>query len=63
MQGIIEGDSDPAVMVPYMVRLFERGGVFEVMKDLVKVYAPEDAEQALKDAATGRVVKPVIRWE
>jgi aryl-alcohol dehydrogenase len=62
LAGMIEGDSDPEIFIPYMLAQAKRGA-FDIMKQLVKTYKPEEMEQAMKDAKSGQVVKPVIVWD
>lgn len=59
---MIEGDSDPEILIPYMLAQTKRGA-FDIMKQLVKTYKPEEIDQAMKDAKSGQVVKPVIVWD
>lgn len=59
---MIEGDSDPEILIPYMLAQTKRGA-FDIMTQLVKTYKPEEIDQAMKDAKSGQVVKPVIVWD
>lgn len=59
---MLEGDSDPTIFIPYMIAQFQRGA-FDIMKDLVKTYRPDEIAQAMEDAKSGQVIKPVIVWE
>jgi aryl-alcohol dehydrogenase len=60
LRGSVEGDSDPLEMVPRLLAL-NAAGSFDV-DDLVVPYAFEDINQAVADAASGAVVKPVLVW-
>jgi aryl-alcohol dehydrogenase len=57
--GIIEGDADPHVFIPYMVDKFMAG---ELPLDLLsKFYAFDEINQAVKDSEAGLTVKPILR--
>jgi aryl-alcohol dehydrogenase len=57
--GIIEGDADPHVFIPYMVDKFMDG---ELPLDLMsKFYEFDQINQAVKDSESGLTVKPILR--
>ena len=60
VRGSVEGDSDPLEMVPRLLRLAAEGR-FEV-DHLITPYPFEEINRAIADAATGKVVKPVLVW-
>jgi len=59
VRGIVEGDSVPDVFLPRLVRLWEQGR-FPVER-LMKHYDFDRIEEAVADAESGRVIKPVLR--
>ncbi|CAL8981796.1 Aryl-alcohol dehydrogenase [Rhodoplanes serenus] len=59
LRGIIEGDSTPDVFVPRLIELF-RQGRFPFDK-LVTFYPFDRINDAIHDAETGKVVKPIVR--
>ncbi|KAJ5086811.1 Polyketide synthase enoylreductase [Penicillium alfredii] len=58
--GVIEGNSNPALLLPYLINLYKQGK-FPIDK-FSKAYDADSMDQALKDLHTGKVIKPVIRW-
>ncbi|WP_306368737.1 NAD(P)-dependent alcohol dehydrogenase [Nocardiopsis sp. CC223A] len=61
VRGVIEGDSDPDTFVPHLVDLHRQGRLpFDRM---VRFYAPEQINEAAADAESGRVLKPVLRFD
>jgi aryl-alcohol dehydrogenase len=61
IHGIIEGSSEPHGFIPYLVDLF-MDGRFPVDK-LVTFFPFEDINDAVAAQASGRVVKPILRFE
>ncbi|GFF56952.1 polyketide synthase, enoylreductase [Aspergillus udagawae] len=59
--GVIEGGANPASLLLVLIDLYKHGK-FPVDK-LAKVYAPDSLDQAIEDLRSGRVIKPVIKWE
>jgi aryl-alcohol dehydrogenase len=59
VRGIVEGDSVPDVFLPRLVRLWEQGR-FPVER-LMRHYDFDRIEEAVADAESGRVIKPVLR--
>jgi aryl-alcohol dehydrogenase len=59
VRGIIEGDSAPERFIPEMIRLHEAGRF--PFDRLIAFYDLENINEALEDAESGAVVKPVIR--
>ncbi|MEA2180171.1 MAG: aryl-alcohol dehydrogenase, partial [Solirubrobacteraceae bacterium] len=57
--GINQGDSVPREAIPALVQLHQEGRF--PFDELIRVYAFEDIEQAVRDAESGTVVKPVLR--
>lgn len=58
IQGIIQGHSVPLKFIPKMID-WQRQGIFPYHK-LITVYAFSDINNAFRDAAAGKVVKPVL---
>jgi aryl-alcohol dehydrogenase len=56
----IEGDSDPQLMIPELVRL-RAEGAFDV-DHLVTTYPFERISDAIADTTAGKVVKAVLTW-
>ena len=61
LTGVIEGDADPHVMIPRLIRLW-RGGQFPFER-LVKQFPFEAINEALEAAHSGEVIKPVVTFE
>ncbi len=60
LQGSMEGEADPQLMVPRLLEL-NAAGRFAV-DDLVTTYRFEEINTAVADVLAGRVVKPVLVW-
>jgi aryl-alcohol dehydrogenase len=60
VQGCIEGDSDPLVMVPELLRLHGEGRL--PLDRLITTYAFDDINSAVADVSAGKVVKPVLTF-
>jgi aryl-alcohol dehydrogenase len=59
VMGIIEGDADPHVFIPFLVDKFMAG---ELPFDrLVKFYPFEQINKAVADSESGVTVKPILR--
>jgi aryl-alcohol dehydrogenase len=58
VQGCIEGDSDPLVMVPELLRMNRDGRL--PLDRLITTYAFDDINTAVADVTAGKVVKPVL---
>jgi aryl-alcohol dehydrogenase len=59
IMGIIEGDADPHVFIPYLVDKFMAG---ELPLDLlVRFYPFEEINKAVADSESGVTVKPILR--
>jgi aryl-alcohol dehydrogenase len=59
LRGVVEGDSVPALFIPALIRYWEQGR-FPVER-LISYYDFDAIEQAAADAASGAVIKPVLR--
>jgi aryl-alcohol dehydrogenase len=59
LRGVMEGDSDPQVFIPYLIDLW-RQNRFPFDK-LVRFYDLTNINQAVEDAEQGRVIKPILR--
>jgi aryl-alcohol dehydrogenase len=60
VRGVLEGDSVPAMFIPYLVELY-RSGRFPVDR-LMRRYPFEDINEAIRDAVSGATVKPVLMY-
>ena len=60
VQGIVEGDSDPQLFIPYLVDLF-MGGRFPVDR-LMTFFDFQDINEAIAAQASGSVIKAVLRF-
>lgn len=60
IMGIIEGDSEPELFIPYLMRL-QRGGRFPFEK-LIKTYPFAEINQAIRDQHAGKCVKAVLTF-
>ena len=58
--GITEGDSDPELFIPALVRLYELGRL--PIDRLIRHYPFEQIEQAAADAHDGSTIKPVLTY-
>ncbi len=56
--GVIEGDSDPRQLIPMLLDHY-RAGRFPFDK-MIKTYSLENINEAVRDQAAGRCVKPVL---
>jgi aryl-alcohol dehydrogenase len=59
VRGIVEGDSVPQLFLPQLVQFWERGW-FPVDR-LMAHYDFDRIEEAVADAESGAVIKPVLR--
>jgi aryl-alcohol dehydrogenase len=59
LRGLVEGDSIPQLFIPRLVELWKQGR-FPVER-IVATYDFEAIDQAVRDAETGVVIKPVLR--
>ncbi|WP_031514956.1 NAD(P)-dependent alcohol dehydrogenase [Streptomyces sp. NRRL F-5123] len=59
VQGIVQGDAVPQLFIPKLVELY-RSGRFPVDR-LIRFYDLDDVNTAFADAASGDVIKPVLR--
>ncbi len=57
--GIIEGQSVPDEFIPKLVELHRQGSL--PLEKIVRFYAFDDIEQAVKDSESGKVVKAILR--
>jgi aryl-alcohol dehydrogenase len=60
IRGIIEGDANPDIFLPRLVDLIVRGKF--PLDRLVTYYPFEAINQAVEDALSGKVVKPILRF-
>lgn len=60
VKGIIEGDSDPQKLIPYLVDL-NRQGRFP-FETLIRTYPFDRINDAVADMAAGRTIKPVLTF-
>lgn len=61
LQGIIQGDAVSALMIPDLISLY-RSGRFPIDR-LISFYDFADINRAFEDAAAGRVIKAVLRFD
>ncbi|MGI5121641.1 NAD(P)-dependent alcohol dehydrogenase [Marinactinospora thermotolerans] len=60
IRGVTEGDSDVLTFIPALVDLYRAGRLpFDRM---IRTYRPEEINEAAADAASGAVLKPVLRF-
>jgi len=59
LRGIVEGDANPKAFIPVLIDLY-RNGRFPFDK-LIRFYPFDRVNEAIDDAESGRVVKPVLR--
>src|SRR4029077_11480281 len=60
VRGIIEGDANPDVFLPKLIDLFVKG---KFRFDRLSVFYPfARINEAIGDALSGRVVKPILRF-
>ena len=57
--GIIEGQSVPDDFIPKLVRLYQQGRL--PLEKIVRFYALDAIDQAVRDAESGKVVKAILR--
>jgi aryl-alcohol dehydrogenase len=60
VQGIIQGDSVSALMIPELIELYRRGRF--PFDRLITAYEFADINRAFEDVAAGRVIKAVVRF-
>lgn len=60
VHGVVEGDADPAEIIPHLLDL-HREGRFPVER-LITFYDLEQINAAFADSASGATIKPVIRF-
>lgn len=60
LNGVIEGDANPADFIPQLIEL-HRAGSFPVDR-LCKVYPVTQLADAIHDIHAGSVIKPVVDW-
>ena len=58
VRGCVEGDAEPSVLVPELVRRHRQGLL--PLDDLVATYRLDEFDQAVEDQLTGAVLKPVL---
>ncbi|GLO70903.1 aryl-alcohol dehydrogenase [Phaeobacter inhibens] len=59
IHGIVEGESNPDILIPHLIEM-NRQGRFPFDR-MIKYYDFSDINQALDDAESGKVLKPVLR--
>ncbi|KAJ4138718.1 hypothetical protein NW768_002578 [Fusarium equiseti] len=59
--GCSEGDSNPPVLIPELIRMHSRGAL--PLEKLIKYYDIHEYEKAMKDMESGKVIKPVLLWK
>ena len=59
VRGIVEGDSIPAVFIPQVIELYDKGRF--PFDRLIEFYDLEEINQAAEDSEEGSVLKPVLR--
>ncbi|MEU6673979.1 alcohol dehydrogenase catalytic domain-containing protein [Streptomyces sp. NPDC046925] len=58
VRGCVEGDADPSLLIPELIRRFRRGLL--PLDRLVTTYALADFDRAVADQRAGRTLKPVL---
>ncbi|GAA6004319.1 NAD(P)-dependent alcohol dehydrogenase [Rhodotorula paludigena] len=58
--GLAEGDSNPPIFVPQLMRLYEQGEF--PIQSISKVYPVERYDEAIADMKAGTVIKPIITF-
>jgi aryl-alcohol dehydrogenase len=59
VKGIVEGDSNPDVLIPQLIGLYKQGRFpFDRM---IEMYPLEQINRAAEDSEKGRVLKPILR--
>lgn len=59
VRGVVEGDADPHIFIPYLIDLHQAGKF--PFDRLIAFYPLERINEAVRDAEEGRVVKPIVR--
>jgi aryl-alcohol dehydrogenase len=59
LRGIVEGDATPEVFIPQLIELHAQGRF--PFDRLLSFYPFERINEAIADAESGRVIKPIIR--
>lgn len=59
VMGIVEGQAVPRNFIPQLIDLYRRGQL--PLEKIVKVYAFDELNEAVRDSESGRVVKEVPR--
>ncbi|KAK1752716.1 aryl-alcohol dehydrogenase [Echria macrotheca] len=59
--GCSEGDSLPGTFIPYLMEM-QAKGLFPLER-FIEYYDVKDFERAIADAKSGKVIKPVLRWD
>jgi aryl-alcohol dehydrogenase len=59
VRGIIEGDADPHVFIPYLVEQHLAGNL--PIEKIIRYYDLTDINQAMADSESGVAVKPILR--
>ena len=57
--GIIEGQSVPDHFIPKLVKLYQQGRL--PLEKIVRFYALDEIDQAVRDSESGKVVKAILR--
>lgn len=58
LRGIVEGDSNPQILIPELIAHFEAGRF--TLEKLVRTYPFEAINKTVHDMEQGRAVKPVL---
>ncbi|GEP80760.1 NAD(P)-dependent alcohol dehydrogenase [Staphylococcus carnosus] len=58
LRGVIEGNSNPHIMIPKLVEFFKQG-IFPIDK-LIKFYNFDSISKAFEDSKNGQTIKPVL---
>ena len=58
--GAIMGDSDPHQTIPELLRMAAAGEF--MVDDLITAYPVAQINEAIADAESGKVIKPVLVW-
>ncbi|SEJ99026.1 Zinc-binding dehydrogenase [Sphingobium sp. AP50] len=61
VRGIIEGDADPAELLPRLLA-WHREGIFPFDR-MIRFYPFDKINEAIADAVAGTVIKPVLRFD
>lgn len=57
--GIVEGESTPDAFIPMLVELHRQGRL--PFDHMVKLYALEQINEAIRDSEHGTTIKPIVR--